>query len=296
MAKPTVTQTASVISLFRDTGIEDDTPLTVRTKRSTTIPSDASESMPLSGEPVWIEIGGNNSGKTVAARWIVGRAFDQGRSPLLAALDPQQRSLAAYFAGTLQPPVDAPLEQSEEWLGRLVEHLMENKRRALLDLGGGGDAILTSVVARVPDLAELMEAAGMPVVAAYFLSPRIEDLSLLANFEAAGFQPKHTALILNYARVEKGLDPEATFAAIRKRREYREAIARGAVEVRMPRLEQAVSLEIERKKLPFSYAASCRVPEGSKVTPISGIFDRSRINTWLAQMDEAFAPVRSWLL
>jgi hypothetical protein len=222
--------------------------------------------------------------------------MEAGRSPLLAALDPQQRSLASFFGGVRQPPLGASADQVEVWLGRLLDYLLANKQRALLDLGGGGDVALRGVTTSIPNLTAMMEDAGLPIVAAYFLSPRIEDLSLLANFEASGFQPKHTVLILNDARVDKGLDPEATFAAIRRRPEFRAAIARGAVEIRMPRLEQTVALEIERKKLPFSYAATARVPEGSKVTPITGLFDRSRVITWMKQMDDAFEPIRGWLL
>jgi hypothetical protein len=288
---------APVVPLFgaRESGIEDDTPLTIHTRPPSPREEQRKSVPALDGHPVWTLIGGNNSGKTHAARLLVGNAIDQGRSFLLAALDPQQRSLAGFFADVHQPPVGATPPQVETWLAGLIDYILQNRPRALLDMGGG-DTSLAALVSAMPDITDVMEAAGVPIVAAYLLGPRIEDLSLLANFEAAGFQPRHTVLILNDARVDMSLDPDTAFAAIRRRPEFRAAIARGTVELRLPRLDQGVALEIERKRLPFSYAATNKVPDGSKVTPISGIFDRSKVLNHLKACQDAFAPIQGWLL
>jgi hypothetical protein len=63
----------------------------------------------------------------------------------------------------------------------------------------------------------------------------------------------------------------------------------------MPRMVPAALVrEIERKRMQFTHARDGLVPEGSSATPL-GIFDRTLVRRWLEQMEEAFAPIGSWL-
>jgi hypothetical protein len=138
----------------------------------------------------------------------------------------------------------------------------------------------------------MMEEAGVHPVALHLLSPRSSDLTPLLALEKAGFQPKATALILNEGRADPSRDREQEFAHIRRHSAYRTAIARGAVEIWMPRLFTAKP--IEDRRISFAHAVAGTMPEG-RTDPALGPFDRSRTRHWLTAMDEAFAPMASWL-
>jgi hypothetical protein len=236
--------------------------------------------------PVWFLIGPNYSGKTTFARWAADRMFAAGRSAFLGALDPLNRTLAAFFMDVEQPSSADP-SLTPAWLRSVVEHLMRERLPAIADMGGG-DTSLARLISDLPTLAETMEEAGVAPVAAYFLGPRVDDLSSLATFEASGFRPRATLLVLNGARVDAGLDPVDAFAPIRRHSAVRAAVARGAVVVEMPRLDPPeLALEVERKRIAFGAA---RDGEGGL-----GPLDRAGVRAWMDRMERAFAPVEPWL-
>lgn len=236
--------------------------------------------------PVWFLIGPNYSGKTTFARWAADRMFAAGRSAFLGALDPLNRTLAAFFMDVEQPASADP-SLTPAWLRSVVEHLMRERLPAIADMGGG-DTSLARLISDLPGLADTMEEAGVAPVAAYFLGPRVDDLSSLATFEASGFHPRATLLVLNGARVDAGLDPAEAFAPIRRHSAVRGAVARGAVVVEMPRLDPPeLALEVERKRLGFGAA---RDGEGGL-----GPLDRAGVRAWMERMEHAFAPVEPWL-
>lgn len=258
--------------------------------RSPALPSGGaawSRGVDLGGRPaVWFLIGPNYSGKTTFARWATDRMFAADRTALLAALDPLHRTLADFFEGVEQPASADP-GLTPGWLRSLVEHLMRERLPAIVDMGGG-DTCLARLIADLPDLAETMQEAGVAPVAAYFLGPRVDDLSSLATFEASGFRPRASLVVLNTARVDAGLDPAEAFAPIRRHSAFRAAMARGAALVEMPRLDPPeLALEIERKRLGFGAA---RDGEGGL-----GPLDRAGVRAWMARMEDAFAPVEAWL-
>jgi hypothetical protein len=235
---------------------------------------------------VWFLIGPNYSGKTTFARWAADRMFAAGRSAFLGALDPLNRTLVAFFEDVEQPSSADP-SLTPAWLRSVVEHLMRERLTAIADMGGG-DTSLARLISDLPDLAETMEEAGVAPVAAYFLGPRVDDLSSLATFEASGFRPRATLLVLNGARVDAGLDPAEAFTPIRRHSAVRSAVARGAVVVVMPRLDPPeLALEVERKRLGFGAA---RDGEGGL-----GPLDRAGVRAWMDRMERAFAPVELWL-
>ncbi|NGM23958.1 ATP-binding protein [Roseomonas stagni] len=235
---------------------------------------------------MWLLIGPNYSGKTTFARWAAERMLAAKRSALLAALDPLNRTLTDFFEGVEQPASADP-SLTPGWLRALVEHLMRERLPAIADMGGG-DTSLARLIADLPALAQTMEEAGIAPVASYFLGPRVDDLSSLATFEASGFRPRSTVLILNTARVDAGLDPGEAFAAIQRHSVFRAAVSRGAIMVEMPRLDPPeLALEVERKRLGFGAA---RDGEGGL-----GPLDRAGVRAWMDRMERAFAPVDSWL-
>lgn len=289
---------ADVVPLFgRGPRIEDEPEISLRVPPATSAGAVAtpatSAAADLSGKPkVLFLIGPGGTGKTTLARWIGWQMAEGGRAALMAALDPQNRSLATWF-NDVQVPDTSDGAQSARWLRDVLRHLTETKQSGILDFGGG-DTALMRLVEMAPDFAEGMTAAGVEPVAIYTLAPRQDDLAVLESLEAAGFKPAATALVMNEGRVDSTLSRDEAFARIARHSGFRAAIARGAVPVWMPRLEPEVAQEIEGKRLQFGHARDGQVPAGARFAPIGG-FERSMVRRWLERMDQELAPIRSWL-
>jgi hypothetical protein len=247
----------------------------------------------LTGKPkIWFAIGPGRAGKTMLLRWAAEMAANQGGSAIVAAADPQNRSLKNYLEGVAEPPTNDAAATSR-WLEALLRHVMDEKASALVDLGGG-DTALHKLLTTVPDLADALDGAGVVPVAVYTLGPRVDDLAALASFEATGFRPAATALVRNEGLADPVAEREDAFARVIRHSAYRAAVERGAIAVWMPRLDPAVTQEIEAKRLSFMQARDGLQPEGRKVTPL-GPFDRSRVRNWLTQMEAGLNPIISWL-
>ena len=167
----------------------------------------------LSERPkVWFVCGPGGAGKTTYAKWLVARMMERGGEALLAALDPTNRSLASWFDGVEQPPTRDSAHIAR-WLREFLEHLMTERSAGVLDFGGG-DVALHRIVDVAPDLVATLETAGLAVVAAYLLTPRIDDLAVLQTMEAVGFHPRATLLVLNEGRADPTLPPAEAFAML----------------------------------------------------------------------------------
>ncbi len=290
-------KSAKVIPAFRTAPAmeaEDESPIALPpgTQAAAALTPSVSE-IDLSGQPKAILlIGAGRTGKTTLARWMAETAIAADRAPILAAADPLNRSLAKYFDGVAQPATAEPAATAA-WLEKLLSHLMAEPTSAIMDLGGG-DTSLTAVLRGVPDLAETMEAAGIPVVALYLCGSRIDDLAAVANMEAAGFKPKARAIVLNESLGEQALTREEAFAAVLRHSAYRKAVDGGCVPLWMPRIHGGAAAEVENKRISFAMARDGQQPEGRTVAPL-GPFNRSRIRTWLNTMEREFAPVRNWM-
>lgn len=250
----------------------------------------AKSAIDLTGKPkVVMAIGAGSTGKTTMLRWLCERALerDDGTDLALATADPVNRELAAYFPATMSPNG----HDTAAWLEGLLSWVMTEGRSAAIDFGGG-DTSLAKVVQQANDLVGLLQSAGVEPVALYLLSPRVSDLTPLAVMERAGFKPPATVLILNKGRADAYGEPAEEFRQIRKHSVYQAALARGAVEIWMPRLFAAKV--IEDRRLGFVQAKDGVAPEG-KPEMLLGVFDRSRVRAWLVAMEEAFKPVESWL-
>ena len=235
-------------------------------------------------------IGLGATGKTTLLRWACERALERSEDDqlVLATVDPVNRELGYYFPETMSPQTQEPT-QITAWLEQMLASIMEAKKSIAMDFGGG-DTTLSRLVAEVPDLQQMMQDASVEPVALYPLSPRSSDLTPLAAIEQAGFRPKATALILNEGRADSARNRHQEFAQIRKHSTYKAAIARGAIEIWMPRLYAAKA--IEDRRIGFRRAVNGEIPEGGLGL---GPFDRSRTRHWLAAMEDAFAPIASWL-
>jgi hypothetical protein len=253
----------------------------------------ANSALDLTGKPkVWFAIGPGRSGKTMLMRWAAEMAANQGGSTIVAAADPQNRSLKNYLDGVAEPPTNDATATSR-WLEALLRHVMDEKASALVDLGGG-DTALHKLLTTVPDLADALNDAGVVPVALYTLGPRVDDLAALGSFEGLGFRPTATALVRNEGLADPIGEREDAFARVIRHSAYRAAADRGAIELWMPRLDPGVTQEIEAKRLSFMQARDGLQPEGRHVTPL-GPFDRSRVRNWLTLMEAGLNPIMSWL-
>lgn len=270
---------------FDVAGLPPSLALPVRSKRTLPVPD-------LTGlGKVWELIGPGGAGKTVLARWLGGGLTERGIADqaILAALDPANRTLTHFFDKVQQPPSSDPV-QTTAWLRKLLGFVAKQKANAVLDYGGNNVSKVRLVEA-APAIADSMEQDGVALVAAYVLTPRVDDLAPLVTFEARGFRPRATALVLNLGRAET----PAAFDALRRQPAYKAALDRGAVELWMPALEpQSLALQIEQQRLQFHHARDGDVPAGRSASYISAL-ERVMIREWLMRMDEEFAAVSTWL-
>lgn len=289
--------TPSLAALFASQG-DDDAPddIDVRGLPPTLAPvRRIARTMPvpdLTGlSKAWALIGSGGAGKTVLARYLGGELAAHGAldRTMMAALDPANRTLADFFGAVMQPPSSDPAE-TVIWLRNLLQFLAKQRGNAVLDFGGG-DVSLARLVESAPTIADTMEGEGVALVAAYVLTPRVDDLTSLVTFESRGFRPRATALVLNLARAET----PAAFDAVRRQPAYKAALARGAVELWLPALEpQALALRIEQARLQFAQARDGVTPEGRREAGIS-LLERVLVREFMERMEEEFRVVETWL-
>lgn len=253
--------------------------------------SHESGAIDLTGKPkVMFLIGEGATGKTTYARWLGERAEQRDGEipPVLVSVDPRKRDLSQYHPATLQPAGNnAAIVVA--YLEKLFLRLLEVKRSAVIDLGGGDTALL-SLLAQTSGLHQMLEDGGIEPVAMYFLSPRVSDLTPLVAMERAGFKPRATALLLNIGRADSS-DVEGLFSSLRRQPAYLAAVERGAVEVWFPKLHAAKA--IEERQVGF-WRALNNGPGGVAAAPLN-IFDRRRVGDWLGKMDECMRPIASWV-
>jgi hypothetical protein len=239
-------------------------------------------------------LGPGNVGKTTYARWLVWRMAERGGSASLAALDPGRRSLSTWFGDVAEPPTK-DTTGTARYLADLLQATMEAKTSLLMDFGAGGDTALLRLMREAPDLVSAMQTEGVTPVAFYLTGPRVDDLDAMVQLEAAGFQPKATAILLNEGRIpDPSVLPEDAFAGITAHSRYRQLLTRGAVSIWLPRLDFETMTEIESKRLHFGQARDGQVPEGATFPPIGGL-NRSRVRRWLDGMEHMHAPITTWL-
>ena len=247
----------------------------------------------LQGKPPAIFlIGSGRAGKTTLAKLLAEAAEAAERQVILACMDMGDTTLARYFDGVVKPASEGPVAAAARMV-ELIEYLVATPTPTIVDLGGG-DTALATAAETIPGLTEIMESSGVAPIAMYVLSPRETDLGLMAGLQAKGFKPKATVLVLNAGLVEGGLDREEAFGAVMRNSVFRDAVAAGAVVMWLPKLEQGVAVRIEERGLLWRHAKAGTVPEGSKAAPL-GIFDRSKVTTWLGLAETALAPIKPWL-
>ena len=239
---------------------------------------------------LWQLIGEGNTGKTVLARYLIEQmiAHDKLKTSMVAALAPGNRNLVDFAPGTMQPPSVDP-EATAAWALKGLGAMEKRRVSGIWDFGGGDTSQRYMIQAR-PDMVDQAEQNGLAIVAAYLLSPRLDDLAFLKTYERMGFQPKATVLILNLG---KAASPTA-FNDIRRQPEYRAALERGAIEIWMPAMPQSVALAIEKARVLFHQARDGEAGEGRRPAALS-LTEQFMVSQWLKAMEAEFRPIESWL-
>ena len=300
---------AAVINLFRRGGSDEDEEVQIgpAIAGKAAAPAAGPELSGLDGRtPLVLLAGAGKTGKSTFARWYGGVLAEQGRAVMIGAVDAGNRTLVRYFDGVHQPTALDPADPSREvesrdpvvmarWFRSLLDFEIATPTPALVDLGGN-DRVLPNQLEKTPDLVEALEAAKVAPVLLFFVGPRLDDLDIVATLDGLGFQPRHTAIVLNHGAVDSTRDPVEAFAPIRRHRVFRSVVERGAAVVEMPALDPDVADAIERKVLHFALARDGKVPSGRKVTPLGGL-DRSHTRAWMDRMEAAFGPLirAKWL-
>jgi hypothetical protein len=245
-------------------------------------PTQAGYVIPAGKPKLILAIGSGQTGKSTLLRWIAERAAERGAEMALATLAPN-RTLRHYFPGALHPEGNST-SSGAAFLEMFLDVTAENGMNAVLDFPGDDTALL-HLLDQGLDPVGMLEQAGVEVVVLYTLSPRVEDLTAMAQLTAKGFAPKATALVMNKGiTADPTMPPEPEFDQVMDHSAYRAAAERGAVTVWMPRLYSAKA--IEDRRLLFGQAR-----DGGDLGPS----DRSRTHHWLRTMDAACMPIASWL-
>ena len=109
-------------------------------------------------------VGPGNVGKTTLMRWVIERMFEEQRTALLAAVDPEKRSLVDYVGKeNVHLPTSYVPAEVAKWLEDFLTFAMEQRGSVGIDFGGG-DTSLGTLLGTTPDLVEVLEEGGLTPV------------------------------------------------------------------------------------------------------------------------------------
>jgi hypothetical protein len=239
----------------------------------------------LAGKPkIIFAAGRGKTGKTTLLRWMQEVSIARGGEAILADVDPTNATFSLYFDGVQRPEVDDAAGVTA-WLSELIDHCINEKQSAIIDLGGG-DTTLRALATEMPGLVTEIEAAGLAPVMLYLVGTQPEDLTPAVTLAERGFTSKAQALVFNEFAVPSGQTRKQAFARIRGLQECEHLMAK-SVALWMPRLFAADAIESRR--------ASFFDARDNKAAPPISTLDRTRIKAWLEQMDQRFAGISSWI-
>ena|SRR5271166_4646343 len=230
-------------------------------------------------------VGRGKTGKTTLLRWMAEQAIAGGRSFLMADIDPTNASFASYFENVSRPDTDQPAGVNR-WLQGFIEYAVKHKTTAVIDLGGG-DTTLRTLATEMPGFSQQIEEAGLVPVNFYLTGTQPDDLAPIATLAERGFSPPARAVVLNEFAADVGLSRQQAFMRVCRNRVFLDQLGSGAINLWMARLHAADAVEVRRT----TFAAA---RDGQSKPPL-GLFDRSRVKSWLEAMEKQFQGVRSWM-
>ena len=262
----------------------DVNPFTPRSKGAEEQPP--AQGIDLAGKnKIIFAVGRGKTGKTTLLRWMAETALASGKSFLMADIDPTNASFSSYFEGVSRPDTDDPAGVNR-WLQAFIEYAVKHQTTAMIDLGGG-DTTLRTLATEMPGFAQQIEEAGLVPVNFYLAGTQPDDLAPIATLAERGFSPRARAVVLNESAAEVGLSRQQAFMRVVRNRVLLDQLGGGAINLWMPRLHAADAVESRRS----TFAAA---RDGQTIPPL-GLFDRSRVRSWLDAMDKQFHGVKSWM-
>ena len=121
-------------------------------------------------------VGRGGRGKTVAYRWMIDRALNQGRQIIVADADRTNQTLAAFFGKLVVSPPSAADDDMCPWLDGLLEKAISERQSLIVDLGGG-DQLLKHAAMEL-GLTEFLERNSIIPVVLHFAGADSDDLLL----------------------------------------------------------------------------------------------------------------------
>lgn len=247
---------------------------------------EAAVGLDLSGVAKVIFVNGRGkTGKTTFLRWVAEQAVAADRPLLMADIDPTNASFSSYFSDVARPDTDDPAGVAR-WMQHFIEYAVQHQTSAVIDMGGG-DTTLRQTAAEMPGFGEQIAGAGVEPVLISLVGTQPDDLAPIATLAERGFNPRARAIVFNEASAEVGLNRDQAFTRVLRNRVVLDQMKAGAVNLWMPRLHAASAVEARRST--FTEARD------GLTTPPLGLFDRSRVRSWLDAMNRRFAGIRSWL-
>jgi hypothetical protein len=126
-------------------------------------------------------VGRGGRGKTIAYRWMIDRALNQGRPIIIADADRTNQTLAAFFVELVMSPPSAADDDMRPWLDGLLEKAIGQRQSLIVDLGGG-DQLLKHVALEL-GLAEFLTRNAITPVVLHFIGADSDDLAYLREAE-----------------------------------------------------------------------------------------------------------------
>lgn len=244
-----------------------------------------SRGIDLAGQPkIIFAAGRGKTGKTTLLRWVQEMSIARGGEAILADVDPTNATFSAYFEGVQCPQTNDPAGVTA-WLSELIDHCIEHKQSAIIDLGGG-DTTLRALATEMPELASVIEDAGLALVMLYLVGTQPEDLAPAVTLAAHGFTAKAQAFVFNEFAMPPGVSRNQAFARIITSEAYRN-LSGSTINLWMPKLFAADVVESQQKSFG-------EIRDNKGLAPV-GLLDRTRVRAWLKAMDARFEGVSSWI-
>jgi hypothetical protein len=238
-----------------------------------------------------VRLGRGNVGGTTGLDAQIQLARAAGRSPIIfdGALNP---TLALLYREAIRPE-SYELPDVKRALTTVLDTMVEERRSAAIDLGGGQSGGLASFV-RDLELLEYCEAMGITPVAQFYLGPDLEDLRhAMAVWDDGGFQPPQTLAFLNEGVLRMGQTTTGVFDALRAQPSFTGWVRAGARPILMTRL--ACMEEIRNLGLTLTEAVM-NIPnkDGRRIGPTNAWSTKK----WLERLQKEAAEVGAgeWLL
>ncbi len=189
----------------------------------------------------------------------------------------RSHTLSLFHPDALEPKDGVGLQDQRKWIEDRVRDQVQNRRDAVLDVGGGLTA-LNALIEEVK-LVRSLERRGVRPVLLYVLGSDRADLDYLERFtQDQSFLPAATVIVLNSGLVTTGRSANLAFEPLLDHPVVLAALMRGAKAIQMPAL--GCLSEVIDRGLSFRDFADGKQKEGH---PETSFFDQERVWLWLNQ-------------